>query len=465
MTTITGTSGNDTLEGGPGRDILSGLAGNDELYGAGGADLIDGGPGRDIVGYLSTDEDPSATTTQRVEADLTIGAYRVGGVVSRVSNVESAYGGASADLLRGNGRANDFWAGPGNDRLYGLGGNDRLEGGEGADALYGGSGDDTLNGGYGLGTDILDGGFGNDLLLVDDASGDQVWGGPGADQFGLASISFPSSGGTIFSVRDFETSSGDVIDLRAYTVKFDGSDTSIPLEFIGQQPFAVGVSQVRYQFTSDDSTLVQFTNPNDSSVREVMLDGRHDLTADDFLLGFTVTPGDDTITGTRFADIVNGGDGSDLIKGLAGNDDLYGSDGDDDLNGGEGDDIVFGAEDNDFVYGGRGNDALYGDSGNDKLGGGLGVDVLMGGIGNDIFDVNPGDSRIGSGNRDWIVDFAKGDRNRSAKHRRQGWHPRRPSLLLHRQPGIQRGRAAALHGSRSHSGDPGQHRRRHRTRV
>ncbi|MDB5685988.1 MAG: repeat-containing protein, partial [Rhizorhabdus sp.] len=58
MAKITGTSGNDTLNGGPtgdqifglaGNDILNGGAGNDQLYGAEGDDLLKGGVASDML--------------------------------------------------------------------------------------------------------------------------------------------------------------------------------------------------------------------------------------------------------------------------------------------------------------------------------------------------------------------------------------------------------------------------------
>src|SRR5688572_32845609 len=47
MSTTTGTSGNDNLNGGSGDDVMSGGAGNDTMSGGSGNDIMDGGSGSD----------------------------------------------------------------------------------------------------------------------------------------------------------------------------------------------------------------------------------------------------------------------------------------------------------------------------------------------------------------------------------------------------------------------------------
>ena len=90
--THVGSSGNDSLIGTPGADVLAGLGGNDTIDGVGGADLVCAGEGRDVVS-----------------------------------------GGAGGDRLNGeNGR----------DILKGGSGNDRLNGGPKPDLCNGGSGRD-----------------------------------------------------------------------------------------------------------------------------------------------------------------------------------------------------------------------------------------------------------------------------------------------------------------------------------
>ncbi|UOB24244.1 retention module-containing protein [Pseudomonas orientalis] len=82
-------------------------------------------------------------------------------------------------------------------------------------------------------------------------------------------------------------------------------------------------------------------------------------------------------------------------------------DGNDTLLGGGGDDILFGQGGNDVLDGGKGNDILLGGTGNDTLIGGQGNDILIGGLGADTFVWKAGD--IGN---DVIKDFkaSEGDR-------------------------------------------------------
>lgn len=66
---------------------------------------------------------------------------------------------------------------------------------------------------------------------------------------------------------------------------------------------------------------------------------------------------DNTIDGTKFADIISGGKGNDTLSGLAG---------DDRLSGGDGDDRLFGGPGNDLLAGGAGADTMVGGTGNDR---------------------------------------------------------------------------------------------------
>jgi Ca2+-binding RTX toxin-like protein len=127
--TIVGTPGNDTLEGGDGRDVIAGLGGNDNISGGDGADLICGQRGND----------------------------------------ELLYGGDGGDRVSG-GRGNDVVAGEfpesddfGEDVLFGNAGHDGLIGGSRNDTLWGGAGDDTLEGDYG--NDAMTGGPGSDTVV------------------------------------------------------------------------------------------------------------------------------------------------------------------------------------------------------------------------------------------------------------------------------------------------------------
>jgi hypothetical protein len=104
--------------------------------------------------------------------------------------------------------------------------------------------------------------------------------------------------------------------------------------------------------------------------------------------------GNQTLTGTEFADTLTGDEGHDLLSGLEGDDQLSGMAGRDTLLGGDGDDSLLGGGGFDRLSGEAGNDTLHGVYGDDRLLGGAGEDVLFGGRGNDRL--------WGSNGNDWL---------------------------------------------------------------
>jgi Ca2+-binding RTX toxin-like protein len=133
--------------------------------------------------------------------------------------------------------------------------------------------------------------------------------------------------------------------------------------------------------------------------------------------------GNDTLTGTNFADLLDGGTGNDKLIGGAGNDLLLGGDGKDNLTGGAGRDVLIG---------GRGVDTLLGQDGDDILIGGAtahdsntaALNQIMAAWGDPTADFNlriaglggllnpltvnddgSRDTLDGGKNRDWLLDF------------------------------------------------------------
>lgn len=84
--------------------------------------------------------------------------------------------------------------------------------------------------------------------------------------------------------------------------------------------------------------------------------------------------GDDHVTGSSVAN---------LLEANGGNDTLLGHDGEDTLFGGEGNDNLDGGSQSDSIYGGDGEDLLYGGSNADYLEGGADDDIVFGGSGGD----------------------------------------------------------------------------------
>jgi Hint domain/RTX calcium-binding nonapeptide repeat (4 copies) len=145
-TTVTGTSGNDSLNAGAHGDTVLGLGGNDTLTGASGNDAVFGGDGNDQI----------------------LGA----------SGNDVLDGGAGNDVIDGGNHSDTAYGGLGNDSLIGGHGQDVLFGGEGGDTLDGGASEDSLDGG--AGNDLLYGGLANDTLLGGDGA-DSLFGGDGGD--------------------------------------------------------------------------------------------------------------------------------------------------------------------------------------------------------------------------------------------------------------------------------------------
>lgn len=136
--------------------------------------------------------------------------------------------------------------------LDGHGGRDKLLGGKTADELDGGAGKDTLSGNNG-----------NDIFLFAEA-GDSLAGKAGRDlitDFGLGK---------------------DRIDLSAIDAVSGGDDD--PFSFIKKAKFDGEAGALRYE-TSGKSTLVQADLDGDRKADlEIELDGKHALTAGDFVL-------------------------------------------------------------------------------------------------------------------------------------------------------------------------------------
>lgn len=130
--TLTGTSGDDVLNGRAGDDSLTGGSGNDTLDGGRGKDALRGGNGNDTLNGGSGDD-----------------------VLNGGNGDDTLIGGVGADTLTG---------GNGADNLHGGVGDDVLNGGNGQDRLEGGAGDDMLNGGVGADTFAFKPGFGNDTI-------------------------------------------------------------------------------------------------------------------------------------------------------------------------------------------------------------------------------------------------------------------------------------------------------------
>ena len=111
----------------------------------------------------------------------------------------------------------------------------------------------------------------------------------------------------------------------------------------------------------------------------------------------------DTILSGSGADSVDGGSGNDFIIGNSGQDTLLGNDGADTIFGGGGKDSIRGGDGADVIRGNRGPDSLFGEAGDDTIIGGAGKDSISGGDDADSLTGNSGSDGINAGSGADIV--------------------------------------------------------------
>jgi len=183
-----GFTGNITLTGGEGTDILIGSAGDTTLR-----EILDQDLTLSDALLVGTETDtliaidraklvggssPNLFNTSGFTGPVTLRGS--GGDDTLIGGAEDdlIFGGTGSDLIEAGGGNDDVQAGSGHDTIDGGGGNDSIRAAAGHDSIVGSTGDDTLNGADGR--DTIEGGAGNDALsgLLGD---DQLDGGGGAD--------------------------------------------------------------------------------------------------------------------------------------------------------------------------------------------------------------------------------------------------------------------------------------------
>jgi len=150
---LTGTAGADVLDGGDGNDMLFGLAGVDLLIGGAGDDTLQGGSGLDAYdGGSGSDTVSYSGASKGLSVDLGSGLTRLADGDEQLVSIENLIGGSGNDTLIGDAGVNRLEGGAGNDLLSGMAGEDLLLGGAGDDWLQGGAGNDIYDGGTGSDT-------------------------------------------------------------------------------------------------------------------------------------------------------------------------------------------------------------------------------------------------------------------------------------------------------------------------
>jgi VCBS repeat-containing protein len=405
--TITGTSGNNILDGGTGVDTLTGAAGNDTYIVDNSADVIveNAGEGIDSVfasaDYVLSDNIENLTLTGA--ADISGTGNALDNIITGNSGNNVLNGMAGNDTLDGGVGIDTMTGGTGNDTYYVDDTADAIVEnlGEGADnvfasatytlsdnienltltgtsdidgtgnalnnAITGTSGDNVLDGGVGV--DTMTGGAGNDIYIVDNASDNTVEGLNAGTDTVLSSVSY-----TLAANVENLTLTG--------TANIDATGNELNNILVGN----TGNNRL-YGMAGNDNLSGDLGND--------LLDGG---TGADAMAG---NAGDDTYVVDNVGDVVteNVNEGNDTVQSsisytLGANVENLTLTGTASINGtgNELDNVIVGNSGNNVLSGLAGDDTLTGNAGNDTLDGGTGSDTMAGGAGNDTYLVdNMGD--------------------------------------------------------------------------
>jgi len=343
-----GDDGDDKIWGGAGNDTIEGGEGNDEIYGNAGSDKLYGGAGDDTF-HLDGDVIGSNSRVVKLGDGSTV-AVSIGGLAGTDDIVTGGAGFDRIVLDRGDkdGYVHDTYSAPsymsGVEAIDGTSGRDVIivdenymsdaagggiiiTGGTGEDTLGGGAGSDTITGG---GDNDLITGLGGDDTLYGNEGNDEIWGGAGNDV-----IDGGAGNDTLYgNAGNDRIVGGDGDDKIIYTVG-DGSDyiqgglqsgSSYPnydeLVINGDastRTFTLGHASIESLGDAASKDIeVAYTGPNAASL---LADEIERVTFNLGSAGDTVVLND--VTGSAIAPttvVINGGAGNDVfdLTGFAG---------------------------------------------------------------------------------------------------------------------------------------------------
>lgn len=286
----------------------------------------------DLYPYYGSNELNNLLNLNQNNAPLADLDTRIGNTgIAGVEQFLLADGDPFGVTLVGTDEAEVLTGGPLGDLIDGNGGNDTIIGGGGQDTINGGDGNDvittTASGSYRYNRDhsgaSIDGGAGDDTIRSSDLN-DTITGGDGDDLINGGHGSNDLSGGA-----------GDDI------IRFGYSGTSTVTGGNGDD-------YIDGSFLDDRYSDVYNSYGRDSN----NIDGGE---------------GNDTILGTRNADIISGQSGNDSVLAGGGDDIIFGGDGDDILTAGRGSDTIDGGAGDDFIFGALGSDTATGGEGADRF--------------------------------------------------------------------------------------------------
>lgn len=460
---IIGTIGPDTLLGGPGADMISGLDGDDLLDPGtpGEQDSLLAGSGNDTVDLTNVTGGSVALLHYDLDAGIRVdiggpdtpgsidkgvnGSTTLAGLVTPERSVDLVIGGTfSADeitigagytgiaLLQGLEGGDTFVLPDAPNRVTLAYDDPRITSGITADLATG----VIANDGFGF-TDTVSGQVAgvSGTALADDITGsdlpvevyvllggDDTLDGAGGhdvvsyDQAGMGAVSVDLGAGTatgtwtgqafVHSLRNVEgvmgSDQGDMLRGGAEGSDLSGGNGDDTLNGGAGNDTLSGGAGTDIAILNVALTEV-VVRAQGSGVQIESALGRDDYAGDIELFQFTdglVAYGDLPISAAGQGLLLVGDAGPDLLEGTSGNDTLAGLGGNDTLRGNAGDDALSGSDGNDDVSGGDGADGI---------GGGLGDDTLSGDDGNDTIGSGQGDDSASGGTGDDIVNGGAGN--------------------------------------------------------
>jgi Ca2+-binding RTX toxin-like protein len=371
--TINGNGGDDTLIGGEGNDTLNGGDGNDTLVGGVGNDLLQGGGGGDtyqfnlgdgqdtIYDYYGLTATDKLVFGQGLSASQLVVTQSISdpddfilsftGLTDQITLNEafndSRYGidqfiFADGTVLSRLDVAALVWASAvtsGDDTVTLAGLNDVIDGLAGNDTISGAGGADTLIGNSG--DDVLNGNDGDDTLMGG-LGNDLLRGAAGDDTY-------------IFNLGDGQDTIYDSDGLLGNDKLIFGEGITVASITVTQSLADLDDFTIWINGTTDSVVLDEgFASANNGIDQFIFADGTVLTVQQIASLAWTAmtTSGADTINGSGLADTIDGLAGDDVINGLNGNDTLTGGLGNDVLKGGGGNDT--------YVFNlGDGQDTIY----------------------------------------------------------------------------------------------------------
>lgn len=369
MTTITGTSGNDTLIGTIGADIISGLDGNDSISGGAGADTIFGGDGNDTVQSgegrdtidLGAGDDVLIWDEANGDYDLfesidggtgndtlQVIGYGFFGITlnlqagtfgyTKVDNFENySHTGGGDYTIIGSFAANIITVNAGNQVIEGRAGDDTISAGAGDDDIDGGEGADNLDGGTGVDTLRY---LNSDGRVFVDLGAQTATGGHAT---GDTIANFENVIGSRYADTLTGDSGNNTITGGGGADILDGGEGVDTLSYI------TSIGSVTVNLEAQTAT------------------GGHAY--------FNTIANFENVIGSIWADTLIGSSGSNTINGKGGNDTIY---------AGKGNDIVYGGSGDDIILGIKGHNELYGEAGNDTVNTGDHTSTVDAGAGDDL---------------------------------------------------------------------------------